>query len=180
MECNLLDPALWTQIKEQIDSEFGVGVSKELVEDLALVSIGTETEMSIYVVPMDWITKLELGFGSFELYSLGVFLGEIIEGEFNLSISILYRLASLTINRIIVSGKGAESFTYGKSILQESVHEVSEDLKRGQKVVVLNENHDCLGLATMSVDGYRVTRMRPNDLVAKNLLDIGLYYRKFY
>jgi ribosome biogenesis protein Nip4 len=180
MEFKLLEPALWTQIKEQIDSDFGVGVSKELVEDLTLVLIGTETEMSIYLVPMDWITKLELGFGSFELYSLGLFFGEIIGDEFNLNISNLYRLAPLTTNRIIISGKGAESFTYGKSILQESVREVSEDLKKGQKVAVLNENQDCLGLATMSVDGYRVTRMKHNDLVAKNLVDIGLYYRKFY
>ena len=180
MEFKLLDPAFWTQIKERVDSELGVGVTEELVAELVPVSIGTESEMSVYLVPLDWIAEIEQGFGSFELYSLGLFFGEVIKGEFQLSISILHRLAPLTSNHIIISGVGAEAFTYGKSILKESIREVSEGLKKGQQVVVLNEHQDCLGLATMSVDSNRVARMRPDDLVAKNLADIGLYYRKFF
>ena len=147
MKFKLLDPEFWTRIKERVDSEFGIGVTKELVADFVPVSIGTGSEMSIYLVPLNWIAKMEQGFGSFELYSLGLFFGEIIKDEFQLSISILHRLAPLTTSHIIISGIGAEAFTYGKSILRESVREVSEGLKKGQQIVVLNEHQECLGFS---------------------------------
>ena len=67
-----------------------------------------------------------------------------------------------------------------KDVIKESVLEVSEGLKKGQKVIVLNVDRDCLGLATMTTHEYRIDRMRSNDLVAKNLADIGLYFRKYF
>lgn len=180
MKFKLLDPILWTSIKKQIDDDLGPGVTDELVGDLVPVSLMHGEEMSIYLCSMDWVAILEQGVERFELSSLGLYLGDIVNKQFRLSISVLYLLAPLTTNRIIISGKGAGSFTYGKSILKESVLEVSEGLKKGQRVIVLNVDRDCLGLATMTTNEYRIDRMRPNDLVAKNLADIGLYFRKYF
>ena len=180
MAFKLLDPVLWANIKSQVDGDFGIGVTKELVGDLVPISLEKESVMSIYLSSMDWIGIIEQGLGSYELYSLGSFFGEIAKGKFKLSVSVLNQIVPLTNSQIVISGKGAGPFTYGKSILKESVIEAREDLKKGQRIIVLNENHDCLGLATMTTDGYTVGKMRPDDLVAKNRADIGLYIRRFF
>jgi ribosome biogenesis protein Nip4 len=180
MKFNLIDPVLWLTIQNQIDDDFGVGVTKKLLGKFVPISLESESGKSIYLCPMDWISIIEQGFGSFVPYSIGFILGEIVLGKFSLSISSLDQIKHLTDSQIVISERAAGSFTYGKSILKESALEFSEDLKKGQSVVVLNENHDCLGLATMTADGYRVGRMRPHDLVAKNEADIGFYIRKFY
>jgi hypothetical protein len=53
-------------------------------------------------------------------------------------------------------------------------------MKKGQTVIVLNVDRDCLGLATLTTHEHRIDRMRASDLVAKNLADIGLYFRKYF
>jgi hypothetical protein len=180
MNFEILDPVLWTGIQNQIDENYGEGVTKELVGDLVPISLESKSGCSIYLGSIDWIQIVEQGLGSYELYSFGQPFGKIVDGRFMLDISILSQIAPLTSSRIVVSENAAGPFTYGKSILKESVLEIGQNLKKGQRVIVLNETHDCLGLATMTTDGYRVDRMHSNDLLAKNLVDIGLYIRKLF
>jgi ribosome biogenesis protein Nip4 len=180
MKYELLDPALWMDIQHQLDNDFGVGVTKELAGALLPISLESESGTLIYLGSMDWIDVIEQGLGSYELYSFGLFLGEMIKEKLRLSISVLSRIAPLTDSRIVIAEKAAGAYTYGKSILKESVLEAKPDLKKGQRVIVLNEKHDCLGLATLTADGYKISKMRPNDLVAKNIVDIGLYIRKLF
>ncbi|MFW9800739.1 MAG: hypothetical protein ACFFD9_09900, partial [Candidatus Thorarchaeota archaeon] len=55
--------------------------------------------------------------------------------------------------------------------------ELESGLKRGQRVLVLNKDRECLGLAALSVDGSKLNRLAGERLVAKNLVDIGAYVR---
>ena len=79
---------------------------------------------------------------------------------------------------IIVSRQGAEAFTYGRSILRESVLELNTSIVRGQRVLVLNEDKECLGIAALSVDAAKLNRLGADRLVAKNLVDIGWFIRR--
>ena len=99
------------------------------------------------------------------------------DGRFRLSLQILDALAKVTDRILKVSRQGAESFTYSRSILKESVIKLGTHLKRDQRVIVVNKDGEVLGLAALSVDGNKLKRLAKDRLVGKNLVDIGAYLR---
>jgi ribosome biogenesis protein Nip4 len=175
----LADSHAWDLVKHQIDGGFGEGVTDKLVGSLLPVTLKHETSRSFYLVPREWMDRYESDFGPFTPQSLGTWIGDLSSGRFTFAISILDRLVDLTKNLIVVSRKGAEALTYGRSILKHSVVETGKDLKRGQYVLVMNENRECLGLAVLSVDTDKLRRLSPKELVAKNVMDVGWYIRRF-
>ena len=100
------------------------------------------------------------------------------QDRFRLSLQILPDLVKLTTKVLIVSKQGAESFTYGRSILKQSVLYMDFNLKRGQRVLVMDEDHLCLGIAALSMDANRLGRLGKDKLVGKNLVDIGWFIRR--
>ncbi len=179
MPVELVDPVEWSKIRETIDDEFGPGTTQGLRGNLAPVVIRSEQSNSYYLIPMVWMKQLEIQLQDFEVRSIGIWLGDRVKEQFRVGLPVIEKLGRLTRNRIIVSRRGAESFTYGRSILKESLVKIPNGLRRGQKVVVYNEEGDCLGLASLTVDYDRVDRLQPDRLVAKNLTDIGLYIRYY-
>ncbi len=178
MHVELVSPTIWDLVREQVDSDFGRGATSHLLHGEAPVMMKRGDALSIYLIPMDWTGILEMNSGDFELHYLGVWLGEIIHDRFRLSLAALNRLMGFTASVLEVSEQGAQSFTYGKSILKESVVRVDSRLKRNQRVIVVNRMRECLGLAALSVDADRIGRLAPDRLVARNLVDIGWYVRR--
>lgn len=182
MKPELVDPVEWAEITEQIDKEFGSGVTKEILGDRAPITLADDRQKTYYLVPTNWIEKVvsydEESAGLFDIRFMGLQLGQMSKIRFILSLQILPILKELTSNIIRVSSRGAEAFTYGKSILKESVIRVPRNLKRGQRVIVVNEDDQCLGIAALSMDSIRVGRLSPDKLVAKNLADVGWYIRR--
>ncbi len=179
MKPELADDHDWGFVKQQIDGGFGEGVTDKLVSGLLPVTLKHETSRSFYLVPRDWMDHFENDLGPFTPQSLGIWVGDLSPSRFTFAISILDRLVGLTKNLIVVSRQGAEALTYGRSILKHSVMETGQDLKRGQYVLVMNENGECLGLAVLSVDTEKLHRLSPKELVAKNVMDVGWYIRRF-
>ncbi len=177
MKPELVDPVEWNELTDQLDEEFGEGVSKALLGERAPVTISRGDIKSFYLVPMEWIANLEEERKGFEIHSLGIRMGDLTKERFRLSLQILGPLAELTDRVLVVSRQGAESFTYSRSILKESVIKLDAHLKRGQRVIVLNKDGEVLGLAALSVDGNKLKRLARNRLVGKNLVDIGAYLR---
>lgn len=173
-----VDLIQWDTVKNQIDSDFGAGVTKRILGTLTPVSLPRGKGISFYLIPPNWLQILDRDFKSFTPLSLGLWLGDLVEGKFKLSLPALERVQEYTSNRLIVSRHGAESFTYGRSILKESVIKIEPSLLRGQRVLILNESSECLGLAALSVDAYKIGRLAKDRLVAKNLVDIGWYIRR--
>ena len=178
MKLELVDPIDWDFIEGQLDRDFGRGTTRALLGDLAPVMLMRNDNKSFYLIPFDWIKKIEQEFVGFDVKSLGLWFGEIIDEKFRLSLPILEKLAKITKNKLIVSSRGAEAFTYGRSILKESVAHMHPDLKRGERVIVFNENNDVLGMAMLSVNAFLVDRLAKDKLVGKNLVDIGWYLRR--
>ncbi|MHA2379528.1 MAG: hypothetical protein ACXADO_03655 [Candidatus Thorarchaeota archaeon] len=176
MTVELVDPNDWADVTDQIDSEFGDGTTKALLGNLAPITMLKGEANVFYLIPMDWISRIE-GYGGYEIKSMGVRMGDSSKGRFRFSLQILGALAKITDRVLIVSQKGAETFTYGRSIIKESVVQLDSLLKKRQRVLVLNENRECLGLASLSIDGDRLGRLAREKLVARNLVDIGAYVR---
>ena len=178
MKMELVDPVDWTSIIEQIDIEFGAGVTKSILGDRVPVTMSKGSTKIFYVMPTDWMTRLTEMTDTLDIQFIGKELGSIDKGRFRLSLHILGELTELTESYIIVSRRGAEAFSYGRSIIRESVLELSTSLVRGQRVLVLNENRECVGIAALSVDASKLDRLAGHRLVAKNLVDIGWFIRR--
>ncbi len=178
MIAELVEPVIWDEIKSQIDGDFGEGVTQRIVGNMAPVFLMRGETKSFYLIPADWMQYLEIEATDFNISSLGIWLGDMSNGRFRLSIAIIDKIAQYTERELVVSRKAAEAFTYGRSILRESVVSVSKGLKRRQRVVVKDEQGNPIGLAALSVDASRIDRLGPEKLVAKNLVDIGWYIRR--
>jgi len=179
MKLQLLDPIEWTIITQSIDAEFGEGVSKAILGNLTPIAITNHDIRTIYLIPVTWMSVVleEVPVG-FEFHLVGKQLGVMTKDRFRLSLQILPELLKLTTRVLIVSQKGAEAFTYGRSILKESIVWYDHELKRGQRVLVVNEDNDCLGIAALSTDALRIERLSQDSLVGKNLVDIGWFIRR--
>ncbi|MFX1561332.1 MAG: hypothetical protein ACFFBL_12150 [Promethearchaeota archaeon] len=178
MKIELVDPVDWGSIIEQIDIEFGAGVTKSLLGDHVPVSMSKGSAKIFYAIPTNWMSILTDSAEVLDIQFVGKELGSIDKGRFRLSLHILNEMTELTESFIIVSRQGAEAFTYGRSIIRESVVELDSSLVRGQRVLVLNENRECLGIAALSIDASKLNRLGADRLVAKNLVDIGWFIRR--
>ena len=178
MKMELVDPIDWGSVIEQIDIEFGAGVTKNLLGNRVPVTMSRGSTKIFYAIPTDWMSRLIDTAETLDIQFIGKELGSIDKGRFRLSLHILGEMTELTESYIIVSRRGAEAFTYGRSIIRESVLELNTSLVRGQRILVLNENRECLGIASLSVDASKLTRMGADRLVAKNLVDVGWFIRR--
>lgn len=178
MKMELVDPVDWTSIIEQIDIEFGAGVTKRLLGDRVPVTMTRGSTRTFYAIPTKWMSSLTELTESLDIQFIGKQLGSVEKGRFRLSLQILGDMVEMTDSFIIVSRQGAEAFTYGRSIIRQSVLELNPSLVRGQRVLVLNENKECLGIAALSVDASKLQRLGADKLVAKNLVDIGWFIRR--
>lgn len=178
MKMELVDPVDWTSIIEQIDIEFGAGVTKSILGDRVPVTMSKGSTRIYYMIPTEWMTTLTEVAEVLDIQFIGKELGSIDKGRFRLSLHILNELTELTHSFIIVSRQGAEAFSYGRSIIRQSVLELDKFLVRGQRVLVLNENRECIGIAALSVDASKLNRLGADRLVAKNLVDIGWFIRR--
>jgi ribosome biogenesis protein Nip4 len=178
MRVELVDPVDWNSIIEQIDIEFGEGITKSILGNLVPVTMSKGTTRIFYAIPTEWMTSITEHSENLDIQFIGKELGSIDKGRFRLSLQIINELSSLTDSFIIVSRQGAEAFTYGRSIIRQSVLELNKSLVRGQRVLVLNENRECLGIAALSVDAPKLNRLGADKLVAKNLVDVGWFIRR--
>ncbi|KXH74243.1 MAG: hypothetical protein AM326_10025 [Candidatus Thorarchaeota archaeon SMTZ-45] len=178
MKFEFVDPVAWGAITQQIDIEFGAGVTKSLLGNRAPLMISKNSSQMVYAIPPEWISILMEEGENLDIQFIGKELGSVEKGRFRLSLHILSEVAKMTNSFILVSKRGAEAFTYGRSIIRESVLELNPTLERGQRVFVLNENKECLGVAALSVDAFKINRLGADRLVAKNLVDIGWFIRR--
>jgi ribosome biogenesis protein Nip4 len=179
MKLQLLDPIEWENITQSIDTEFGEGICKALLGSLTPIALTERDIRTIYLIPLAWMgTVLEEAAPGFDFHLIGKQLGVMTKDRFRLSLQVLPELLKLTTKVLIVSRRGAEAFTYGRSILKESIVWYDPELKRGQRVLVVNEDNDCLGIAALSMDATRIDRLSQDSLVGKNLVDIGWFIRR--
>lgn len=178
MKIDLVDPVDWDSIIEQIDIEFGAGVTKSLLGNRVPVTMSRGSTRTFYAIPTEWMSSLTDAAETLDIQFVGKQLGSVDKGRFRLSLQILDELTGISESCIIVSRQGAEAFTYGRSIIKESVIELNSSLVRGQRVLVLNEDRECLGIGALSVDASKLNRLGADRLVAKNLVDIGWFIRR--
>jgi 60S ribosome subunit biogenesis protein NIP7 len=64
---------------------------------------------------------------------------------------------------------------YGRDILGDSVLEVSKGLGQNEKVIILNQNRESIGLGQTRFSGEKI--FRKGEVTVYTLLDLGMYLR---
>ncbi len=111
-----------------------------------------------------------------DFFSAGVYLGKAKEGKFFPSFYLLGMLAKKEANRIILNTKASWLFICGRDVLRKSIMRAQGPSKKYTNTLVFNEFGECLGF------GRIVEKLRDsafgNEIVVKNVLDIGDFLRR--
>ncbi len=98
-----------------------------------------------------------------DVFSIGVFLGEVKSKKFIPSIQLIDLLSTKSNKKIVVNNKAEWLFLCGRDVFKQSI--ISGSLKTGKEYFVTNSKNENLGLGKF--DGK----------VVKNLIDKGQYLR---
>jgi ribosome biogenesis protein Nip4 len=112
-------------------------------------------------------------------YSIGLGFGEFREDGLILSLSGASFIVKHSTRSIKVNEKAESLFLYRRNILCQSILEINNDLAIDEKVLVINEHNDFLGIGQLKITPQRVFLEKyENQLAIKNLMDLGWYLRK--
>ncbi|MBR9677755.1 MAG: hypothetical protein GOU97_00450 [Nanoarchaeota archaeon] len=149
-------------VKDLMLEEFEKDIEKVCQNKILLMQSGSRKEVFLLSKEL-YKTYEKLGKN---VYMTGFYMGEIRK-KFKVSIEFGEKLAQVnTTRRIWINRKGEQRFLYGRNINKEYVTR-KDEIKEDQKVLILNQNNDYLGLGILR---------RSGDV--KNVLDKGWYLRR--
>lgn len=112
-------------------------------------------------------------------YSTGLGIGEIKDGEFILSLSGGEFISKYTKRKAVINDKAEQLFLYKRNILGKSVLDIDNSLNKMDKLLIFNEKEDYLGIGQLLIDKSEITSLEfSNQIVLKNIVDLGWYLRK--
>jgi len=104
----------------------------------------------------------------------GIYLGEIRNGGFFPSISLLKMIAERAANKIVVDRKTEWLFICGRDIFRQGIIKVNGSKRKGDFTLVLNIHGECLGFGEIT----RNLDEKGSGVYVKNILDIGDFLRR--
>ena len=113
-------------------------------------------------------------------YSIGLGFGEYRK-DYGLILSLggASLIAKYSTRSIKVNEKAESLFLYRRNILCQSIIEISGELEIDEKVLVVNEHNDFLGIGQLKISPQNVFLEKYwQQLAIKNLMDLGWYLRK--
>lgn len=136
----------------------------------------------IYLVSDDLLGIIDLNEFKDKIYSTSLFFGFIKKSIFYLSLEgaeFLYKQGNFTnSNFIYLNRKGEKSVLYGNHILKKMVAKKPTKLEQGDFILFLNDEDEILAIGQSKVDINTLKNAKPNDIIALNLSDKGIYLRE--
>ncbi len=112
----------------------------------------------------------------------GLYFGFIKKGRFFLSlegVEFLYKNNIFSdFKKLYVNGKGEKSILYGNDILKSMIIKSPSNLKKDDFLVIFNELKEIIALGRSLLGYENIQILKPNEIIAINLSDKGLYLRK--
>jgi 60S ribosome subunit biogenesis protein NIP7 len=112
-----------------------------------------------------------------DIHSIGIAIGRIKKGGFDIGLE-ASNLFSKIKKYVVINEKAGQLFLYGKDVFEDSVMEKRE-CSPGEKVFVLNENGECLGIGLLRGKRKGKSARGEARISVLNVLDRGLYLRKW-
>ena len=149
------------KILKNFEKEFGIDLRRIFTEKIFLISSGRK---EIFIVD-DFVYKIYNKINR-EIYSIGLYIGEIRGKYFLISLELASMIEPFTNNKIVVNEKAEQLFLYGRDIFKESIVKEYKRFKLGERCLVLNKRHEVLGIGKYERN------------IVKNLMDRGWYLRR--
>jgi ribosome biogenesis protein Nip4 len=112
-------------------------------------------------------------------YTVGIGFGEFKKENIFLSLSGGAMLVRQTNKKVVVNQPAEQLFLYQRDVLCDSIVEMNQLIQQGDKVLVLNQKGDYLGIGKVVIPATNILEQkRKKELGIKNLIDLGWYLRK--
>ena len=116
-----------------------------------------------------------------KIISAGLYFGFIKKGNFYISLEgaeFLYDNNLLSnFKKIQVNDKGEKSILYGNNILNKMIYTIPNSLKKNDIILIFNRNEEIIALALSKINYQNTQKDLPDEVIATNLTDKGLYLR---
>jgi len=150
---------------------------------ISIIESNLKTEYpTIYLVSDEFLKIINLSAFENKIYSAGLYVGFIKKGKFYLSLEgaeFLYSQGILSdLKRIDLNEEGEKSVLYGNNILKNMVVKAPSNLQKGDFLLIFNNLNEILAIAQSKVSNKVLQNLKPNDIIATNLCDKGIYLRK--
>lgn len=133
--------------------------------------------MSVYYVRAD-VAKVAESVNKNALVSLGICLGKFTKThKFFLKVTALAFLQEFCIHKIWLKESGEKSFLYGNNVLKSHLLKISDNIKKGDGVIVLSANDNPIGLGTAVRNTDDVRILNITDIIVVHQGDVGEYLR---
>jgi ribosome biogenesis protein Nip4 len=111
-----------------------------------------------------------------DFFYSGVYLGKVEKGKFSPSLNLLSIVSKNKANKVVIDKRAAWLFICGRDIFRKSILGVEGSTKKGNRTLILNNFGDSLGFGKIILDLDR--KSKKNEVVIKNILDIGDFLRR--
>jgi len=158
----------------------------ESFRNFLYISLGELTEEkkypNIYLISDELIKAVEGVNEKYDVVFVGLYFGFIKKGRFYLSLEGAEFLHKNNIisdfKKLYVNKKGEKSILYGNNILKNMIIKSPSNLKKDDFLVIFNELKEIIALGRSFIDNENIQNLKPNENIAINLTDKGLYLRK--
>lgn len=166
-----------TQVFEKLAKFIGTNI-KQMVDpsDGTMYCFRLQKDRVYYVSEL--VMRLATNVSRDKLASLGVCIGKFTHHKnFHLHISALNYLAKYARFKVWVKPSSEMSFLYGNHLLKAGLGRITENIEKGQGVVVYNMSDMPLGFGLAARTTADCRKAAPTDIVVLNQADLGMYLR---
>lgn len=112
----------------------------------------------------------------------GLYFGFIKKGKFYFSIEgaeFLFKNNLIATDLLLnVNPDGEKSILYGNNVSKNMLQKESHNFKVEDILIILNEEQEIIAISKAVVEGNQVQNLEPEELIAINLSDKGIYLRE--
>lgn len=166
-------------LEQCVAENFGVKALEFLKDKKILVSVAERREVFLANNEQFEIYNELVEHGRYP-YFIGLFAGILLgRGTVKIRPSLdlfekLFKIASS--NAIVITDKAVENILYGKDLLVEGVERILEPI--GPYPLLVNRSYEVVGLGELILPPLMWGEAKPNDVVARNIMDKGWYLRR--
>ncbi|MGQ4834542.1 MAG: hypothetical protein ACP6IS_11695 [Candidatus Asgardarchaeia archaeon] len=101
--------------------------------------------------------------------------------KINLSLAGILFLSKLSVKaKVFVNTFGEQVFLYGKDLFKKSIDKIIKPPKGSKLVFIFNSYGECIGLGKLVKPVSLFKKANANEIIVKNLKDLGIYLRQGY
>ncbi len=152
------------EILKNFGKEFGVDISRVFRDKNILVGHGKRKEIFI----TNDSTKDCLDQMDVNPYFAGLYIGDIKGNKFILGLEGASIFSKHCDKKVVVDKKTEQLVLYGRDIFSKSVRGLNNEAKIGDRILIVNEKNECLGIG----------KLKKGKVIVENLMDRGWYLRK--